>query len=606
MPPKNELTRLGESVSTMANDLRRRADRLGRTDISRRITAEAERWSEARSSVVFVGPRAAGKSSLVASLVGRSDLPLTTATAVPVLVRSSLTERALVVDTDGRTAERTVVGLTIDPTRTQYVELHVDAPRMIDGVTLVDTPGAGSVADPHGNQAYLASRRADQIIVVVDLTAPIARSDLELVQRCVDRFASVILVGTHIERIRGWQSVLQDSTDAILRVAPHLDIVSIGVSPVLADLAFGPDVDDAEALELLDDSGVSALQTEMAQLVDQRRRRRLSNFSTLLDSCATELARDGRVVILASVEQTDDDVSRLAELRQELARVRDDRSSWFAALGDAVTSAREETSLDLHRIVSTLNEQFESRIEAFTGNADGLIDEFEIDAATAASTLAARIADRVGGIIETMVAITEASDLGVRPDIDEIAHQLEAAAAESSEVQARRAKTDSSLKLRATGGLVGVATSSTMMMTAMAGSGGAAALMRVGAFGAATLFSGVSAAVAVAGGRRQRTRQQIRNTVRARTDAIRTNQQTVLKRYFLVVQRSIEASVKELVRDRIAVLERELSELQTTARADASERRRRAGTLEDELRNVAALQQQANALSSQLRRQVGP
>lgn len=606
MPPKNELTRLGESVSTMANDLRRRADRLGRTDISRRITAEAERWSEARSSVVFVGPRAAGKSSLVASLVGRSDLPLTTATAVPVLVRSSLTERALVVDTDGRTAERTVVGLTIDPTRTQYVELHVDAPRMIDGVTLVDTPGAGSVADPHGNQAYLASRRADQIIVVVDLTAPIARSDLELVQRCVDRFASVILVGTHIERIRGWQSVLQDSTDAILRVAPHLDIVSIGVSPVLADLAFGPDVDDAEALELLDDSGVSALQTEMAQLVDQRRRRRLSNFSTLLDSCATELARDGRVVILASVEQTDDDVSRLAELRQELARVRDDRSSWFAALGDAVTSAREETSLDLHRIVSTLNEQFESRIEAFTGNADGLIDEFEIDAATAASTLAARIADRVGGIIETMVAITEASDLGVRPDIDEIAHQLEAAAAESSEVQARRAKTDSSLKLRATGGLVGVATSSTMMMTAMAGSGGAAALMRVGAFGAATLFSGVSAAVAVAGGRRQRTRQQIRNTVRARTDAIRTNQQTVLKRYFLVVQRSIEASVKELVRDRIAVLERELSELQTTARADASERRRRAATLEDELRNVAALQQQANALSSQLRRQVGP
>ena len=606
MPPKNELTRLGESVSTMANDLRRRADRLGRTDISRRITAEAERWSEARSSVVFVGPRAAGKSSLVASLVGRSDLPLTTATAVPVLVRSSLTERALVVDADGRTAERTVVGLTIDPTRTQYVELHVDAPRMIDGVTLVDTPGAGSVADPHGNQAYLASRRADQIIVVVDLTAPIARSDLELVQRCVDRFASVILVGTHIERIRGWQSVLQDSTDAILRVAPHLDIVSIGVSPVLADLAFGPDVDDAEALELLDDSGVSALQTEMAQLVDQRRRRRLSNFSTLLDSCATELARDGRVVILASVEQTDDDVSRLAELRQELARVRDDRSSWFAALGDAVTSAREETSIDLHRIVSTLNEQFESRIEAFTGNADGLIDEFEIDAATAASTLAARIADRVGGIIETMVAITEASDLGVRPDIDEIAHQLEAAAAESSEVQARRAKTDSSLKLRATGGLVGVATSSTMMMTAMAGSGGAAALMRVGAFGAATLFSGVSAAVAVAGRRRQRTRQQIRNTVRARTDAIRTNQQTVLKRYFLVVQRSIEASVKELVRERIAVLERELSELQTTARADASERRRRAATLEDELRNVAALQEQANALSSQLRGQVGP
>lgn len=604
MPPKSEIARLGESVSTMANELRRRADRLGRTDISRRITGEAERWSEARSSVVLVGPRAAGKSRLVGSLVGRSDLPLTTATAVPVLIRSSMSERAVVVDNEGRSTELSVVGLTIDPARTQYVELHVDAPRMIDGVTLVDTPGAGSVADPQGDQAFLASRRADQIVVVVDLTAPIARSDLELVERCVDRFASITLVGTHIERIRGWQSVLDDSAEAVSRIAAHLDITSIGVSPVLADLAFDPDIDDEEALELLADSGLSALQLHLTQLVDQRRRLRLANFSTLLDSCAAELARDGRVVILANVEQTDDDVARLAELRQELSRVRDDRSSWFAALGDAVTAAREETSLDLQRIVTALNAQFETRIDSWTGSSDTLIEEFEGNAATTASAFAARIADRVGGVIDTMVAITDASDLGVRADSDEIALQLERAASEQSNVQTRPTKADGSLKLRATGSIVGVATSSTMMMTAMAGSGGAAALMRVGAFGAATLFSGVSAAVAVAGGRRQRTRQQIRNTVRARTDAIRTNQQTVLKRYFLVVQRTIEASVKELVRERITVLERELSELQTTARADASERRRRAASLEEELRSVAALQEQANSLSGQLKREV--
>lgn len=71
-----------------------------------------------------------------------------------------------------------------------------------------------------------------------------------------------------------------------------------------------------------------------------------------------------------------------------------------------------------------------------------------------------------------------------------------------------------------------------------------------------------------------------------------------------MVQRTIEASVKELVRERIAVLERELSELQTTARADATERRRRAATLEEELRSVAALQEQANVLSGQLKGQV--
>ena len=49
-----ETNRLGEAVSKLANELRTRADRLGRTDLSRRINAEAERWAETTSSVAIV------------------------------------------------------------------------------------------------------------------------------------------------------------------------------------------------------------------------------------------------------------------------------------------------------------------------------------------------------------------------------------------------------------------------------------------------------------------------------------------------------------------------------------------------------------------------
>lgn len=285
--------------------------------------------------------------------------------------------------------------------------------------------------------------------------------------------------------------------------------------------------------------------------------------------------------------------------------MRDDRSSWFATLGDSIAGVRDETSQDLNRTLNALVTTYDTRIAALKGDDSALLAEFDDDLRTEATAFAARIAERIERLVGLMAEVTDASDLGVRIDPEELAHRLAALDSSVTAPEPARGGGTGAIGLRATGGLVGMVTSSSMMLTALSGAGGAAALMRVGAFGAAALFSGVSTALSVTGSRREQGRQHARATIKAKTDAIRSSSQATLRSYLLAVQRTIESHLKEVARERIAVLERELSELQTTAKADAGERRRRAATLEQELHTVGALREQTRELASAIR-QGGP
>ena len=146
----------------------------------------------------------------------------------------------------------------------------------------MDTPGFGGPADPLGNAAYLASRRADALVLALDLGAPISRPDLDAIVRCADRFAEITLVGTRIDRIRGWQRVLDDSHRALAAALPAVRITTLGLSNRLAEAAFAAD-DDGEAMELLDESGIGELQRVLVDVGDRLRHVRLSNFNALLD-----------------------------------------------------------------------------------------------------------------------------------------------------------------------------------------------------------------------------------------------------------------------------------------------------------------------------------
>lgn len=586
-------------MSELATELRQRADRLGRTDLSQRINTEAARWPEGTCTIAVIGGRGVGKSRLIAGLTGRPELAPHRPTPVPVIIRSGAGDRTAVCDVDGHLHQHDRLHLAVEPHRTEYLDVVVDAPRLVDGVVLVDTPGFGAATDARANRTFLATRRADHLMVVVDLGTPLSRPELELIVRCADRFAAIAVVGTRIDRIRGWRQVLDDSVTAISQELPHLDVVSFGVSVSLAEAAFDPGIDDDEATELLVDSGISRLQAHLDTIATRRRHLRLANFASLLDSIAIELTNEGRLVVEATTAGTADDVDQLASLRHELARVRDDRSTWLAVLSDAVNAARDETAADVTKSLATLQASYRTRIDDWKGDTDELLREFDVDLATEAAACAARIADRLEQVVQIVSHTSEATDLGLHVDAQLVAEQL--VAIDPPDVRSEAAASGG-LRMRATGGLIGMATSTTMMLTALSGPGGAAALMRMGAFGAAALFSGVSAAVTVTGTRRQRDQQQLHAAVKSHLDAIRSEQHGVLRRYFLGVQRTIESTLKDIVRDRIAVLEREIAALQTTARADALERRRRASTLEEELSEVAELQRRSRDLAAQVTR----
>ena len=157
-----------------------------------------------------------------------------------------------------------------------------------------------------------------------------------------------------------------------------------------------------------------------------------------------------------------------------------------------------------------------------------------------------------------------------------------------------------SIRLKVTGSLVSAATSSSMLLTMMSGGGDTAALLRMGALGAATVFSGALAAITVRGDRRNRTRQQLRAELKPRLDALRSDGPARIRAYLLTAQRSLEAQIKRELRERTATVEARIAVLQTSGRAEAAERRRHALRADDELRQLGVLRQDLASLRDAL------
>ena len=73
-----------------------------------------------------------------------------------------------------------------------------------------------------------------------------------------------------------------------------------------------------------------------------------------------------------------------------------------------------------------------------------------------------------------------------------------------------------------------------------------------------------------------------------------------VRTFLLSTQRSLEAQIKLLIRDRASVLEGQLATLQSAGRSDLAERRRQAARAGDELRQLDLVRQDLVALSAAL------
>lgn len=605
MAAPSRLAALSERASTLANNVRRAGQRHGRTDLAQRITAEASRWGDAASTVVVLGQVGAGKTQLVNALTGgAAGLPTGDGgTACVTAVRAATVPRAAITRFDSGTTEADVGevrrSLTWDGlagrTPPDAAALDLPAPRMLDGLMLVDTPGVNGVDQIAGRRALAASERADALVYVVDASSPLNASELATLVEAARRVSAVAVVVSRIDRFRGWRTIVADAAAAI-RDQPALDgAVVLGVSSRLADAAFAPDLDDDESMELLSDSGLPELQEFLASVVRRIRHVRLRNLVATVDAALDELIADQHAIVAAgSDEAAAEHLVKVDEARRSLAELRDDGSAWLVMLSDGIARVREDATMDLQRRLADFGGRCERAIAEWDGDLEAFTAGVDRDIAQVASAFGDRLGQRVGDLVEVLARRSDFAALALTVEIPELLDMDEVGSADVERPGGE------SVRLKVTGSLVSAATSSSMLLTMMSGGGDTAALVRMGALGAATVFSGALAAITVRGDRRNRTRQQLRAELRPRLDALRGDGPTRIRSYLLATQRSLEAQIKRELRDRTSAVEARITLLQSAGRAEAAERRRQSLRAEDEIKQLGVIRQDLTALAEAL------
>jgi GTP-binding protein EngB required for normal cell division len=194
-------------------DLEARLQRLGTTnrevallrEIERVITAHGlvelrgtlamiiERAANSTFEIGVFGRVSSGKSSLLNHLLEREFLPVgvTPVTAIPTRVRHGKEPRATI-----SFAGREAVGIELselaefsteqqNPGNAKHVtriDVEVDASRLKEGITFVDTPGVGSLALAGAEETVAYLPRCDLGLVLIDAASSLTHEDMNLLE----------------------------------------------------------------------------------------------------------------------------------------------------------------------------------------------------------------------------------------------------------------------------------------------------------------------------------------------------------------------------------------------------------------------------------------
>ena len=177
------------TVGEVLREIARITNEHGLVELRALIAAAADRATATSFDVGVFGRVSAGKSSLINALVGDPVLRVgaTPVTAVPLRIGRGET-RVTVRFNDGRTATLSVNDLPDfaseerNPQNEKDIaEIEVTLPSVEEGLTLLDTPGVGSLSLSGPAQTFAALPRCDLGLVLAAAGTPLGRDELSLV-----------------------------------------------------------------------------------------------------------------------------------------------------------------------------------------------------------------------------------------------------------------------------------------------------------------------------------------------------------------------------------------------------------------------------------------
>ena len=197
-----------------------------------------KRIEENRYQVLVVGEMKRGKSTFVNALIGQNILPtdVDVATCQVFRVAKAETEGYRLRFEDNSTQEITLNDLPRYGSQVladkgeaprpsdviRWIEVDVPVQFLPDGVSLLDTPGLGSLYAGHSQITQRFVPLADAVIYVLKSHRPLGEDDAKIIDKILTATRNLFFIQTKIDQVRrdNWQSIL-DRNEALLH--EHFD-----------------------------------------------------------------------------------------------------------------------------------------------------------------------------------------------------------------------------------------------------------------------------------------------------------------------------------------------------------------------------------------------
>lgn len=207
------------------------------------IQASTERLAGETFTLVILGEFKRGKSTLVNALLGAPLMPsaLVPLTAIPTQVRYGEKAGARVLFQNGDTVPVAVEELEqyvaekhnpANVKKVREVTVEFPAPRLKDGMVLVDTPGVGSVYRHNTDSAYRYLPYADSAVFLISVDAPLSRVELEYLADIQGHVKKIFFVLNKIDLVDPGQidEVLDFTRKVLSETLTEKDIYLLPVS----------------------------------------------------------------------------------------------------------------------------------------------------------------------------------------------------------------------------------------------------------------------------------------------------------------------------------------------------------------------------------------
>ncbi|MFD5584295.1 dynamin family protein [Streptomyces sp. NPDC058733] len=327
------------AAHALANEVYRLAREQRAAEVARRLLAAA-RLATGPARVIVVGPRSAGKSSLVNALLGREQLlPVDDDVASNVYVRvhapdpGQSYEGATVHFAADRGGPREISleelaewaaesGNPDNDKRVAFVDVRVRHPLLASGLVLLDTPGAGGLVGAHAQAVLTAARDSDAMLVVVEHMAPLSDTVLSLAAGLGPRRA--LFAFNRTDQPGDTRRSIDDSRTGLARRAPDLSAGPFLPTSALLALDASDEPDPERAAVLHQDSGVGLLAGALRGVIVDVRRAQARQLLTEVAAAIRSLAAPAQAVLRAA---SSDPLAVQSALRKEIKRLESLRPS---------------------------------------------------------------------------------------------------------------------------------------------------------------------------------------------------------------------------------------------------------------------------------------